>query len=355
MRKSLLIFLLVFSSPAFAQENSRNSLQFDISAFLDVYYGYDFVDQMGVENRLPFLYNHTNQNRMGINLALVTLGVKTDYLRANLGIQQGTYARDNYANEPELFQWIHQANVGVALDNERKVWIDAGVLPSHIGFENAVSTENLTLSRSIIAENSPYFETGVQLSWQKDERWYFAFLYLNGWQRIRAIPGRNRPSFGTQATYTPNENIKLNWSTFIGTDQPLEAETMLYFTNFYGDFKLGEGWRLIAGLDGGRRALAFDLDRNWWGMSAILQRQFSEKIASALRFEYYNDPFQAIATSLIDQGIQTSGISLNGDWKLGKIATFRLEGRWLTGPVLGIDSGNSDNYFLLGSFALSFN
>lgn len=353
MRKVFLFILLIAASKTFGQDLEKG-LKWDFSGFLDVYYGYDFRDQMSGEQRLPFLYNHTNQNRLGINLALATVSVQSDIFRANLGLQQGTYARDNYANEPGALKWIHQANVGVALDAGKSLWLDVGVLPSHIGFENAVSTENLTLSRSIIAENSPYFETGARLSWQKDERWYFAFLYLNGWQRIRAIPGKNRPSFGTQATFTPKEGIKLNWSTFIGTDQPLEAETMLYFTNFYGVFKLGEGWQLIAGLDGGRRTLPFDFDRNWWGMSTIIQRRFSENFASSFRFEHYNDPFQAIATSLVDQGIKTSGLSLNGDWKLGSLTTFRLEGRWLTGPELGSNSGESDNFFLLGSFAFQF-
>jgi len=119
--KSFLSFcLLLFFHSTFAQETSKNSLKWNVSGFLDVYYGYDFVDQIGQENRLPFLYNHTNQNRLGINLALVTISAQTDFFRANLGIQQGTYARDNYANEPELFQWIHQANIGVALDKDRK-------------------------------------------------------------------------------------------------------------------------------------------------------------------------------------------------------------------------------------------
>ncbi|MCS5490849.1 porin [Algoriphagus limi] len=351
MRKFGLILVFLFSFKAFSQEKT-NGLEWDFSAFLDVYYGRDFSNQQGDPKRLPFLYNHTNPNQLGINLALVNLSVKSDFFRVNLGLQQGSYMRDNYENEPQALKWIHQANVGVAIDKEQKLWLDVGVLPSHIGFENAVSTENLTLSRSIIAENSPYFETGARLSWEKDERWFFAFLYLNGWQRIRSIPGKNGPSFGTQATFSPNENTTINWSTFLGTDQPLEAETMLYFTNFYVDFKLGKGWRVIAGLDGGRRTLAFDFDRNWWGMSAILQKRFSEKFASAFRFEYYNDPFQAIATSLIDQGIKTSGLSLNTDWKLGKLATFRLEGRWLTGPELGLDQAETDNFFLLGSLAL---
>lgn len=327
----------------------------EIKGFLDLYYGYDF-NEPSEKQRLPFLFNHTRHNQFGVNLALVSAKLSSDRFRASLGLQQGTYAQDNLASEPKALRWINEANAGLALNSEKTIWLDIGVLPSHIGFEYAVSTENLTLSRSIIAENSPYFETGARLSWQKDERWYFAFLYLNGWQRIQPIPGRNNPSFGTQASFTPSEKVVFNWSTFLGTDQGREAGTSLYFSNFYVDWKPAPDWHLIAGLDAGRRTIELEADRNWWGTSLILQRRFTERLASAIRYEYYHDPFQAIATSNVDEGIQTSGLSLNTDWKIGEMLTFRIEGRWLQAPSefnLGLDSGESSDFFLLASIAVS--
>ncbi|HCB45119.1 MAG TPA: hypothetical protein DEP37_01685, partial [Algoriphagus sp.] len=62
-----------------------------------------------------------------------------------------------------------------------------------------------------------------------------------------------------------------------------------------------------------------------------------------------------IATSLNNWGIETGGISLNTDWTLGKVAILRLEGRYLTGPSLGQDNGNSTDFFLLGSIAFTLN
>jgi len=53
--KSFLSFcLLLFFHSTFAQETSKNSLKWNVSGFLDVYYGYDFVDQIGQENRPDF-------------------------------------------------------------------------------------------------------------------------------------------------------------------------------------------------------------------------------------------------------------------------------------------------------------
>ena len=35
------------------------------------------------------------------------------------------------------------------------LWLDAGIFVSHIGLESANSRDNLTLTRSIMADNSP--------------------------------------------------------------------------------------------------------------------------------------------------------------------------------------------------------
>ena len=352
------LFFFVLCGPFLSMAQEKDSVaKIEISGFAELYYGYDFDDKTS-GSHYPFLFNHNRKNQVAVNLALIKASFESGRFRANLALQQGTYPQDNYSAEPKALSWIHEANLGYALNTEKTVWLDVGVMPSHIGFESAISTENLTLSRSIIAENSPYFETGAKLSWQKNERWYFAFLYLNGWQRIQSIPGRNNPSFGTQASFALSENVLFNWSTFLGTDQSKEAGTYLYFSDIYVDWKPAPNWHMIAGLDVGKRTLLLDADRNWWGTSIILQRRFTKSFASAIRYEYYHDPFQAIAPSNVNEGIQTSGLSINSDWKIGQLLTFRLEGRWLQAPSefnLGLDRGSSSNFFLLGSLAVSLN
>lgn len=340
---------------SFGQEEENQSEKFTFSGFLDLYYGYDFNEPTS-EKRFDFLYNHTRHHKPSVNLALVSASYQSDRFRANLGLQQGSYVQDNYAAEPKALRWINEANLGLALDAEGKVWLDAGVLPSHIGFESAVSKDNLTLSRSLIAENSPYFETGIRLGWEKSEQWYFALLYLNGWQRIQAIPGKNKPSFGTQATFSPTENTTLNWSTFLGTDQSIEAQTSIYFSNMYGTFSLGERWKVIGGLDVGKRVTEGTSDRNWWGIALIAQYRLSERLFSGIRYEYFDDPFQGISVATFDGGLEAGGFSLNLDRRFGDWGWLRLEGRWLDSQVpiyQGTTPAKAEDFFLLASLAVS--
>ncbi|GAB2495338.1 porin [Algoriphagus taiwanensis] len=358
MRKRLLVIVLAtFAHLSFSQEGEKEPQAFSFSAFLDLYYGYDFNEPIS-ERRLPFLYNHTRHHQPAVNLVLVNASYESGRFRANLGIQQGTYVSDNYANEPKALRWIHQANLGYALDQKQTLWLDAGVLPSHIGFESAVSKNNLTLSRSLIAENSPYFETGFKLGWQANERWYFALLYLNGWQRIKPIPGKNKPSIGTQATYTPSDRTVWNWSTFLGTDQNLEVGTNILFSNVYGTFSVGEKWKLIAGLDAGQRTNQDMANQTWWGAAFLAQYTFSEKFASALRLEHYSDPFQGITFLYGQVGLEASGVSLNLDQKIGSWGLLRIEGRYLDSPqsfYFNSIQDVSSNFFFLSSFSVFLN
>lgn len=350
------LFFWVSSSEVYSQTQEKRT-PFQFSGFLNLYYGYDFNEPTTVK-RLPFLYNHTRHNRPSVNLALISGTYQAERFRVNLGIHAGTYPEDNYANEPKALRFIHQANLGVALDKEKTLWLDAGVLPSHIGFESAVSKEDLTLSRSLIAENSPYFETGAKLGWQANDKLYLALLYLNGWQRIKPIPGKNKPSFGTQATYTPSDRTLWNWSTFLGTDQNLESGTSIYFSNVYGTFSVGERWKLIAGLDVGQRVNQDFGNQTWWGAAFLAQYSFSEKFSSALRLEHYSDPFQGITFLYGQVGLEASGVSFNLDQKIGNWGLLRLEGRYLDSPQSFYPSSiqdSSSNFFFLSSFSVFWN
>ncbi|WP_133272779.1 outer membrane beta-barrel protein [Hymenobacter radiodurans] len=44
--------------------------------------------------------------------------------------------------------------------------MDTGIFTSHLGFELALSKDNWTLSRSLMAKNSPYYEAGVRITYE---------------------------------------------------------------------------------------------------------------------------------------------------------------------------------------------
>ncbi len=330
--------------------------QVTFSAFLDTYFGYDF-NEPSSRRRHPFLFNHTRHNEADVNLALVQMDVDGGWSRLAFGAMVGSYARENLAAEPDALQHIFEAYAGIALNSRRNLWLDAGVFASHIGFESAISVDNFTLTRSLLAENSPYFESGLRLTYKPNDQWEFAGLVLNGWQRIRPIKGNSLPSFGTRVTYTPSEKITFNWSTFVGTDFPDSERRMRYFNNFYAIMPLAEKLDCIAGVDVGFQergagASGYDL---WWSPVAIVRYQFNDKWSLALRGEYYQDRAGVIVA--LPEPTEIFGVSLNLDRQIRDNLWIRIEARHLHNQSPVFDRGgilSRDNTFLIGSLSIRF-
>jgi hypothetical protein len=332
--------------------------ELNISAFVDVFYVYDFNQPQGTE-RQSFLFNHNRHNEFNLNLGLVKFTLEQPKYRANFALQTGTYANDNYAAEQAVFKNIFEANIGVSLNKKNNLWLHAGVLPSHIGFESAISMDNMTLTRSLLAENSPYFLTGAKLTYNPSEKWEIAGLIVNGWQRIQRLKGNSTSSFGTQVNFSPVENITLNWSSFIGTDDPDTTRRMRYFSNFYGQFQIIEKLGLIAGFDIGtqqqtKKSSNYDL---WFSPVIIGQFAINENWKTAIRVEYYQDETGVIIPTETASGFKTMGLSLNLDYTPTQNIVCRLEGRWLNskGDIFEAKNAPTNNIFIIGtSIAVKF-
>lgn len=353
------LFHLCLADFAFSQKEGKEKSNFKVSAFADLYYGFDF-NLPESKQRLPFLFNHTRSDQISVNLALISGSFEQGRFRANLGIQQGTYAQDNYAAEPKAIRWLNQANIGVALNQNKTLWLDVGLMPSHIGFASAISNYNLALSRSLIAENSPYFLTGGKLGWQTDEQWYFSFWVTNGWQVVQSISGNSTPSLGTQANFSPSEKLTLNWSTLIGNNFPDEFRRWRYFSNQYMTYQFAEKWEIVAGIDvGWEQAATGSRNLNFWsGGSIILGYQLDLNWSAAFRGEYYADPDGVITNNELGFGLKTSGFSLNLDRKLPAGFIFRVESRYLAGnsnQYLKSGMEKNSNLFLLSSISWQWN
>src|SRR5687767_12481180 len=176
MKIFLPILLFLTAIPAFSQNDSTRHMVF--SGFVDAYYAYDF-NNPGTHERPGFLYNHNRHNEFNVNLAFLKAAYASDKLRGNFALMAGTYPQYNLAPEQDLLKNIFEANAGVQLS--KGLWLDAGIFASHIGLESAVSTNNFTLTRSLAAENSPYYESGVKMTYEVGSKWIFTALVLNGW------------------------------------------------------------------------------------------------------------------------------------------------------------------------------
>jgi hypothetical protein len=234
----------------------------------------------------------------------------------------------------------------------QELWLDLGILPSHIGFESAIGKDCWTLTRSLLAENTPYYEAGARLSLNsKDGKWYAAALLLNGWQRMVRAPGIQSPVLGTQLTYKPSGNVTLNWSSYLGDERPGNEIQTRFFNNFYGNFTLSPKWGLITGCDIGVQA-----GNSWITPIAILRHMPNEHWAISGRVEYYNDKNGVIINAL--NGFETTGLSLNLDYLPVSNVALRFEARTLSGKRNYFKNSEglatSSNTFLTSAIAISF-
>ena len=270
---------------------------------------------------------------------MVGLRYQEANVRGAVALHTGTYVQENYAAEPELFRFIYEASAGFSPLN--KVWVDAGIFPSHIGFESAISADNWTLTRSLMAENSPYYEAGTRVSYQPNTKWSFTGLVLNGWQVIYETD--KYKAVGTQVQWQPGKRWLLNSSLYAGRESrdSLSRVNTRLFHNFFVRYLPEKGiqWALVAdvGLQGRGNA-----GRGTWHTAALIARYpFNPHWAVAGRAEYYYDPNGFVVTAGPGDSFDANAVSLNIDYAPASRVLCRLEGRHLGWNRLIYQVGNT--------------
>lgn len=307
--------------------------QLSFEAYLDLYYAYDF-NQPETRIRLPWVVDHNRHNEFNLNLGILAARLEHKRYRANLAMQAGTLVEDNYILESDVMQHVFDANAGVSLDPKGKLWIDAGIFgESHIGLESGIAIKNDVLSRSLVAEQSPYYLAGAKLSYEPNEYWLFSINVNNGWQRIARVRGNSLPGFGSQAQYR-TDKLTLNWSTFICSEFPDDQRRMRYFNDLYAIWQLVPAMRATISFDFGyqQRTRASNIYDSWWGALAILHFDIDDRWSIAARGEYFHDPREVVVSAQPGRGLQTGGVSLNAGYLAFGRVHCRAEARLFISP-----------------------
>jgi hypothetical protein len=358
MKKFVTVALAcVLCTPLLSQTNDSTA-KLTISGYVEAYYSYDF-NQPATNERPSFLYSHNRHNEFNVNLGFVKATYNNERIRGNVALMVGTYANANLAAEPGTLRNIFEANAGVKLSKTKNVWLDAGVFTSHIGFESAVSKDCWTLTRSLMAENSPYYETGAKIGYTSaNGKWFVSGLVLNGWQQIRRADGSTRLAVGTQITFKPTGRFTLNSSSYSGS-RPDNSNRTRFFHNLYGLFQLTGKLGLIADFDYGmdqQQPGSFHYD-SWTSWAAILKYQLSPKVGVTGRFESYTDKKGLIIATTQPNGFQIMGYSFNLDYAPISNAVWRIEARSLNSMDAVFDKNGqptNHNFTLTTSLAISF-
>ncbi|RAK70624.1 porin [Hymenobacter edaphi] len=332
--KALLLVALTatLAVPAAAQTpaDSAAPRPLTVYGFVDGYYGYDFTGRS--QTRPAFLYAHHRANEFALNNAVLGARYDDGRVRGALGLHAGTYVEANYANEPAALRPVYEAYAGFR--PFAKAWLDVGIFPSHLGFESALSKDNWTLTRSIMAENSPYYEAGARLSYEASPKLTVTGLVLNGWQNLRDT--NRAKALGTQLQWKPTAKLLVNSSTFYGNEQPRDStRRRRFFHDFYLSYAATDRLSLAAVFDVGaqqRPASQRGAD-TWHAGAALLRYQLTDKWAAAARYEYYRARrgviIRSISPAPADADFNLGGASLNLDYAPTAHVLVRVEGRAL--------------------------
>lgn len=365
LKCSLLITLISISlltiNHAIAQE--KNDLKIDssltITGFIEIYYGYDFQDPNN--NRRPaFLFNHARHNEVNLNVGLVKLNYKEDRVRGNIGLMVGNYVTENLSAEPLAMRNIYEANIGVKLLKKHDIWLDVGIMESNLGFESVIGPKNWMMTRSLLAENSPYYLNNAKLTYTtKSKKWMLAGIFSNGWQ----IMVDGHPSFGHQIQWYPNNKWTLNSSSYIGrVNLPTNSGFIIgelkqrYFHNFYlkyDDKKFGIILSADIGID---QDIQDNTPESGWAGTAIVARYtVSDKFAISARGELLFDPESSVVLSPNFNSFLNIGTSLNFDYQFHELVLWRVEGRAFSSknPIYRYNGQpTTSNYYLGTSLSL---
>ena len=330
MKTIISILFVCISFVGFGQDSVKvNTNPLTITGYMEAYYGFDFSQPVS-NTRPSFLYSYNRHNEFNINLGFIKAAYKQDRVRANLAIAVGTYMNTNYAAEPGVLKNVLEANAGYKLSNKKNIWFDIGILPSHIGFESAIGKDNWAMTRSLVAENSPYFESGARLGYTSDNgKLSVSALALNGWQRITKVEGNSMMSWGSQITVKPGSKLTLNYSTFFGTDKPDSARLFRTYHNVYGIYQPSSKFGLTAGFDIGteQKSVPDNSVNTWYTPVLIARLTPSQKWAFSFRGEYFKDENGVIISTGTPNGFEMVGLSANIDFSPIPNAMIRLEFR----------------------------
>ncbi|MCJ8155475.1 porin [Chryseobacterium sp. SSA4.19] len=349
----------LFFPKAQSSDSLTNQHKVTFSAYAELFYTYDF-NEPGNHMRQNFLYSYNRHNELNLNLGLIKAAYQNENMRANLALMAGTYAQDNLAAEQDALRYVNEANIGIRISKTKNLWIDAGIMPSHIGWESAIGKDNMNLTRSLAAENSPYFETGAKVSYTTDNgKWFISGLILNGWQRIAKPEGNQTISFGHQITFKTNDKITLNSSSFIGNDKAKDEKKMRYFHDLFGSFQMSDKFSTTLGFDIGaeQKEKGSEQYNLWYSPNILMKYQLNNQWALAGRLEYYNDKNGVIISTQTPNGFQTFGYSLNVDYAIFKNVVLRTEARGFTSKdaiFMKNDAFSQGNFFITTSLAAWF-
>lgn len=333
-----------------------------VGAFVDTYYAWDF-NRPGPGNfDRSFTTQPARHDEFNLNLALVEVKLSGERTRGHLALQAGTAVQSNYAGEPrlgsisgpELARHVEEAVAGVRV--APGLWVDAGIYLSHIGQESWISRDNPTYSRSLIADYSPYYETGVKATWTASAKLVAQLNVVNGWQNISET--NTDKAVGLRLDYVASPQLAVGYSNFVGNEMPDTVPSRVRVFNEALVLITAGKAKVWLTADVGRQQKAGGGWSTWYGGAAIGRLKVAPTVAIAGRVERYGDADGVIVSTGTPNAFRVSGASVNVDLTVAGNAVWRTELRGFQArdpifPLHGSAGFGKRDGFVVTSLALT--
>lgn len=282
---------------------SDSTPKLSVGAFVDGYFAWDFGRPPSFDRSfaggVPFTTQPSRHNEFNINLAFVEVKLDAPHYRGRVALQTGTSVQSNYAGEPtngtisgpSLGRMIQEAVVGLKLSEN--LWVDGGIFYSHMGMESWASRDNVTYSRSLVGDYSPYYQSGVKLTWAPTPKLTAQLDVVNGWQNISE--NNTGKGAGVRLDYAATPATTLSYYNFFSN----EAGTRLRTFNGIGAKQTSGRLTLVGQVDVGSQARAVGQSgqSTWYGWMAVARVQTTPVVAVVFRAEGYDDRDQVILST----------------------------------------------------------
>ena len=362
----LLLTAVVLSLNAGAQAfrfspGGDSSQSISLEAYADVYFGFDF--NQPEDRTRPYSVSHSRHSETNLNLAYLSIKYTSERARVNFTPGFGTYMNANYATERATLQHIVEASIGVKPWKHKGIWIDMGVFPAPYTTEGPVAHDQLLYTRSLGAEYSPYYLTGIRATVPICSKVNLYLYLINGWQIIEDI---NAPlSFGSTIEWKPAEMLTINWSTYVGDERATSQPQ--YGSRYFSDLNLtctpDKRYTFSADVYAGRQERTDSIDNkeqvNWYQGNVAVRRNLGHRQSIAARLEYFNDAHAVLVVPVTGLNrFDCGSFSLGYHVAVTGNVSFHAEGRYyISGDDVFLDDQNgptNNAALLIGGLTAKF-
>jgi hypothetical protein len=319
-----------------AEANADKKLAFH--AFVDLYYAFNSSHPANGLNFVPGAGTTAQRaNEFSVNLAEVEVSMPAEPVGFRISVGAGTGEDVVHAAEPggnDVWRHVLLASATYETHVGRGLAFEAGIMPCHVGMEAFASKDNWNYTRSWLAELSPYYQTGIKISYPFTDRWSGQFHVVNGWQII----GENNSAktFGTQVAYA-SDKLSASLNTLAGPELPGNDDDWRVFGDFVLTVRPTPAWSVGANVDVARESRPAGPSASWWGAAAYVRiAPEGSRYAFTFRAERFDDPDGAISGTAQEL---TEG-TLTFEYRPSKHLILKVEGRYdrSSDPVFSTDA-----------------